>query len=239
LVAAGVEPSERRASVVDFALLRGRQDALDLAQLVDIATAIGARLRLVVDAPFLADRARQRDVVHARCIGFVARRLRAAGWLAATEVEIHGVRGSGWIDVLAYHPASGRLLVIEIKTEIDDLGRIQSTLGWYRREAWDAARSLGWRPRHVRPALLLLATRANDRRLRDNREAVRQAFPADAANLRRMLIDTAAVDVDPAIALIDPLSRASTWLRPTVLDGRHPRSPHEDYAAVARRTPAR
>jgi hypothetical protein len=35
--------------------------------------------------------------------------------------------------------------------------------------------------------------------------------------------------------MIDPLSRRRDWLRPTRLDGRRTRAPHEDYAAVARR----
>ena len=134
----------RRSDVPQTAisrLFRGRFDAVDLAQLVLIGTAVGARLHLVVDAPFLTDRRRQRDAVHARCIGYVATRLRLAGWMVATEVEIRGARGPGWIDVLAFHPGTGRLLVIEIKTEIDDLGRIA------------AARRLGWTPRpdHGRP----------------------------------------------------------------------------------------
>jgi transcriptional regulator with XRE-family HTH domain len=229
----------RRSDVPQTAisrLFRGRLDAVDLSQLMLIGTAAGARLHLVVDAPFLADRHRQRDRVHARCIGFVATRLRLAGWTVATEVEIRGARGPGWIDVLALHPGTGRLLVIEIKTEIDDLGRIQRTLGWYEREARAAARRLGWTPRRTTAALLLLATQASDRRLRENRELVRIGFPADAALLRAVL---AGVDPGTAIgrgvAMIDPLSRSSSWLRGTVLDGRRAGSPHADYAAVARR----
>lgn len=144
--------------------------------------------------------------------------------MVATEVEIRGARGPGWIDVPAFHPGTGRLLVIEIKTEIDDLGRIA------------AARRLGWTPRRTTAALLLLATQASDRRLRENRELVRIGFPADAALLRAVL---AGVDPGTAIgrgvAMIDPLSRSSSWLRGAVLDGRRAGSPHADYAAVARR----
>jgi transcriptional regulator with XRE-family HTH domain len=229
----------RRSGVPQTAIsrmLRGRLDSVDLDQLARIGVAVGARVRLVVDAPFLSDRARQRDVVHARCIGYVATRLRLAGWMVATEIEIRGSRGSGWIDVLAMHPASGRLLVIEIKTEIDDLGRIQRTLGWYEHEAWAAARRLGWRPRRTIATLLLLATQANDRRLRENRELVRVGFPGDASSVRAVLAGAdQASPTTRAVAMIDPLSRSSVWLRSTVLDGRRSASPHEDYAAVSRR----
>lgn len=218
--------------------LKGRLDAVDLSQLSDIATATGARLRLLVDAPFLADRARQRDAVHARCIGFAARRLRAAGWQVATEVEIRASRGPGWIDALAFHPGSRRLLVMEIKTEIDDLGRIQRTLGWYQHEAWTAAARLGWRPRAATAVLLLLATRANDQRLRANAAIVREAFPTEAAGLRQVLTGSDASTGRWGIAMIDPCSRASIWLRPTTLDRRHAQSPYENYAEVARRLSA-
>ena len=228
----------RRSGVPQTAisrLLRGRLDAVDLDQLARIASSTGARVRLTVQAPFLVDRARQRDSVHARCIGYVAIRLRRAGWLVATEVEIRSRRGPGWIDVLAFHPGSGRLLVIEIKTEIDDLGRIQRTLGWYEHEAWAAARRLGWRPRGISAALLLLATKAVDARLRDNRDLVRIAFPADAADLAQLVAGGSGLARGPALATIDPLARSSRWLRASVLDGRHAVSPQLDYAEVARR----
>jgi transcriptional regulator with XRE-family HTH domain len=228
----------RRSGVPQTAISRvsrGRLAALDLDQLARIAAATGARMRFVVDAPFLGDRARQRDRVHARCIGYVAVRLRAAGWQVATEVEIQGVRGPGWIDLLAFDPRTGRLLVIEIKTEIDDLGRIQRTLGWYARQSRMAARRLGWRPTDVAPVLLLLATQAVDARLRGNRDLVRVAFPADAAEVRGWISRSTSSAVRPALAMVDPISRSSTWLRGSVLDRRNRASPHADYAAVARR----
>ena len=229
----------RRSGVPQTAIsrfVRGRSDALDLEQLSQIGDAFGARIRFTFDAPFLADRARQRDQVHARCIGFVATRLRRAGWTVASEVEVDGRFGPGWIDVLGWHPGSGALLVIEIKTEIQDLGRVQRTLGWYLHEAPAAARRLGWSPRRMHGALLVLATRAVDDRLRENRELVRIAFPIPAPRLRELIVTPEAVALaGPAIALIDPLRRAATWLRVAPLDGRNARSPHRDYAEVARK----
>jgi transcriptional regulator with XRE-family HTH domain len=104
---------------------------------------MGAKLAISVDAPFLGDRQRQREPAHARCSAHVTARLRRAGWRVATEVEVGSDRSRGWIDVLAWHPQGGLLLVIEIKTEIRDLGAIERSLGWYEREAWVAARRLG------------------------------------------------------------------------------------------------
>src|SRR4051812_30371122 len=56
-------------------------------------------------------RPRQTDLVHARCSAHVQRRLGRDGWLVAREVEIRSGRSSGWIDLLAFHPRSGILLV--------------------------------------------------------------------------------------------------------------------------------
>jgi len=93
------------------------------------------------------------------------RRLRSSDSATASEVEVGGDRSRGWIDVLAFHPETGTLLVIELKTEIHDLGQIERSLGRYKREAFAAARRLGWRPKRATGCLLLLASRANDDRV--------------------------------------------------------------------------
>ena len=193
-------------------------------------------MRLTFQAPFLADRARQRDRVHARCVAFVAASLRRRGWEVATEVEIDGRNGPGWIDVLAFHTASGVLLVIEVKTEIHDVGRIQRTLAWYERRALVVARERGWVVRGAHAALLLLATDAVDARLRENKLLIDQAFQGRVRDLDQLIADPTHAGAGAwSLAMIDPLSRRQDWLRPTRLDGRRARAPHEDYAAVARR----
>jgi hypothetical protein len=121
--------------------------------------AMGARLAVDVSAPFLPDREPQRDTAHAHCSAYAAIRLKRSGWETAGEVEVGGDRSRGWIDLLAYHPQHRLLLVIEIKTEIRDLGAIERSLGWYEREAWAAARRLGWRPRQIVGCLFLLGDR--------------------------------------------------------------------------------
>ena len=218
-------------------LERGIHSGLDLDELDRLAAALGGRFRLGFDAPFLADRARQRDRVHARCIAFVARRLERAGWLILTEVEIVGSAGPGWIDVLAFHPASATLLVIEIKTEIHDLGRIQRTLDWYEHAAWPAARRFGWRPRRSLGALLVLETAAVDAALRENRELLTRTFAGTAADLSVLVGGRASGPPGPrrSVAAFDPSSRRAAWLRPTKLDGRRTPPAYLDYADAARR----
>jgi transcriptional regulator with XRE-family HTH domain len=230
----------RRARVTQTAisrLERGLPSGLDLDAVQGISTALGGVMRLTFEAPFLADRARQRDRVHARCVAYVASRLGRLGWLVETEVEIDGQNGPGWIDVLAFHAASGALLVIEIKTEIHDFGRVQRTLAWYERRAWAVARDRGWVVRRSQGALLLLATDAVDARLRENRHVADEAFPGRADGLAALTNDPSALvsSVARSLAMIDPLSRRREWLRPTRIDGRRTRAPHEDYASVVRR----
>jgi len=182
--------------------------------------AMGARLTVGVSAPFLADRELQRDPAHARCTSHVAARLERDGWQTASEVEVGGDRSRGWIDILAYHPDHRLLLVIEIKTEIRDLGAIERTLGWHERESWVAARRLGWRPRKVVGCLFLLATEMNEDRISDNRAAFSAGFPIGATELRRIMSNDAPPNGARAMALIDPRSRRQQWLRPSRLDGR-------------------
>jgi hypothetical protein len=126
------------------------------------------------------------------------------------------------------------MLVIEIKTEIRDLGAIERTLGWYEREAWTAGRRLGWRPIQVTGCLLLLATEMNDARIKDNQAALTAGFPVRASELQRILANEVPPWKARAIALIDPRSRRRDWLRPSRLDGRSTPAPYVDYADFMR-----
>lgn len=215
-----------------------RIDDLTLSGATRLLEAMGARLEVVITTPFLGDRARQRDPVHAKCSSYVATRLQRSGWLTATEVEVGGDRSRGWIDVLAYHPHHRLLLVIELKTEIRDIGAIERSLGWYEHEAWAAARRLNWRPRQVVGCLLLLDTDANAARLTDNRATFRAGFPIRASILRGIVDDGALPPRGSrAVAVIDPRSRRRDWLRPSRLDGRPTPAPYADYAAFMRCVP--
>ena len=80
---------------------------------------------------------RQRDAVHAPCSGYANRRFRAGGWETGREVEIVHGRSHGWIDLLAFDPRTGLLLIVEIKTRLDDLGLVERQLAWYERSAFE------------------------------------------------------------------------------------------------------
>lgn len=214
---------------------RGRTGQLACRTAARTLEALGARVLLAVDAPFLADREHQRDAAHARCVAYTAGRLERAGWDVATEVAIGRDRPRGWIDVMGHHPQTGLVLVVEIKTELHDLGAVDRQLQRYEGAAWGAARERGWRPRAVAGALLALATDAVDERARANRELLRRSFPGRAVDLDRVVRSGRLPrDGRRFMALIDPLSRRSVWLRPLRVDGRRAAARYADYASFIR-----
>lgn len=214
---------------------RGALRDLTFSTASSLLSAMGARLVIQVDAPYLGDRERQRDPAHARLGASVVGRLRRAGWQTQVEVEVGGDRSRGWIDLLACHPVSHLLLVIEIKTEIHDLGQIERSLDWYEREAWAAARRFGWRPTRQIGCLLLLATEANDLRLASNRTSIEAGFPLRARHLVTVMSGGPdATATGRAIAMVDPHSRRRAWCGALRIDGRRSGAPYVDYADFMR-----
>ncbi len=192
-------------------------------------------IRLSVDSATigLVGRREQGDFVHARCSSYAATRLRGDQWQVCLEVEIGSGRYRGWIDLLAYRPIDRALFCAEIKTEIDDLGRIQRTVSWYEREAWDAARRIGWRPRSITTGLLVLCSSENDARVTANAQLLDRAFPGRSRGLGAWLTAAGAEPRPPSLAMIDPRSRRIDWLRATKSDGRRSAAPYENYRAAA------
>jgi transcriptional regulator with XRE-family HTH domain len=203
-----------------------------------IAAALELDIELVSRAPVVIGEGRQRDLVHARCSGQVDRRLRAVGWLTAREVEIVHARSHGWIDLLAFDPATGTLLVIEIKTRLDDIGAVERQLGWYQRSAFGAAQRLGWRPRRVLGWLLILASDEVEDVIRANEDLLSRAFPVRARSLSALVAHGDEPIDGHGLALIDPVRKRVSWLIPSKIDGRRSPAPYRDYADAARRLAA-
>ena len=226
----------RRLGTYHVAVVRieaGPRSAADLRLASAAFELLGIRLAIDSATIGLVGRREQRDFVHARCESYSAGRLRPDGWDVRLEVEVGEGRYRGWIDLLAFHPVARAVLCGELKTELDDIGRIQRTLGWYQREAWAAARRAGWRPRSVSAALLVLSTTESDARIRANRDLLREAFPTRAADLAKWIRTPSGDGLPSALAMIDPRSRRIDWLRPTESDGRRSPAPYADYRAAA------
>jgi len=211
---------------------------LDVDLVERVLAALGMRPSLGIDDRHLADRRRQRDGVHSVLNGFLARRLsRLGGWQPpATEVQIGADAPRGWIDLLAFRPSDRSLLVDETKTDIPDMGALQRSVAFYEREAVKVASALGWRPARTVVLVLGLDSRAFGRRLEDNRDLVRIAFPGDVDRMAAWLAGpTSPPPHGWTLAVADPAVRGESWLRPTTLGPRRRPPAYEDYADAARR----
>ena len=198
-----------------------------------VAAALGLEIELVARSPIVIGG--QRDLVHARCSGYVDGRLIRAGWLTSREVEVVHGRSHGWIDLLAFDPRTRTLLIVEIKTRLDDFGAIERQLGWYDRSAFEVAHRLGWRPRRVTTWLLSLASDEVEGAARANRAVMARAFPARAREMTRFLAGDIGAMRGWGAALIDPHSKRRAWLIAHQIDGRRSPAPYAGYAQAARR----
>lgn len=207
-----------------------------LAMVDRIAGALGIEIDLMSRTPIILRGHNQRDLVHARCSGYVDRRLRRLGWETAREVEVVYGRSHGWIDALAFDPRTGSLLIIEVKTRIDDVGAIERRFAWYERAAHESAQHLGWRPRRIMSWLVALASDEVETAIRANAEVVAHAFPVRATGMAAVAYGRSpSHGTGRGLALCDPASRRVEWLIRTRSDGRRSALPYADYGDAARR----
>jgi hypothetical protein len=120
---------------------------------------------------------RLRDRRHAALVDAMVDRLRADGWDVATEVSFNHFGERGSIDILAYHPATRTLLVIEVKTVVPDIGGSLATLDRNVRLAPDLAQARGWNPRTVARLLVMPEASTVRRRIGSHEATFANAFP--------------------------------------------------------------
>jgi transcriptional regulator with XRE-family HTH domain len=201
--------------------------------LVDrIGEVLGIRLDMVARPIVVVSGSRVRDALHACCSGYVARRLVADGWVVRREVPIEDGRLRGWIDILAYDPSSGIVLVIEIKTGVDDVGRLERQIGWYER-AVASAIPADWRPNSIASWVLVLATAEADQAVIRHGDILGAVFPTRASAMRGVLAHVSAA-TGRGLAMIDPHSRRRDWIIATRADGRRTPIPYQDREGAIR-----
>ena len=121
---------------------------------------------------------RLRDTRHAELVECLVQLLRSLGWAVATEVSFNNFGERGSIDLLAFHPSTGILLVIEVKSVVPDIGGTLMTLDRKVRLAPEIARKRGWVPTVVARLLVLPEESTARRRVRHHEATFRNAFPA-------------------------------------------------------------
>ncbi len=170
---------------------RGRADRVAVHTLVRVAAALDARIdvRLLWQGEGLD---RLLDARHARLVDVVLAILGSNSWEVATEVSfnIYGERGS--IDILAFHSATGSLLVIEIKSVVPDMQSMLASLDRKGRLARDVAGERGWQVASVSRLLVLPNDRTARRRVEEHAATFRTAFPVRTREVRAWLARPAA-----------------------------------------------
>jgi transcriptional regulator with XRE-family HTH domain len=167
-------------------LERGHADQVTLRLLVRVASQLGATLsvRVLWHGEALD---RLLDAAHADLTDAVLRLLRDSGWEVATEVSFNDFGDRGPIDILAYHPATSSLLVIEIKSVVPDLQAMLGTLDRKVRVAAKIARERGWRAGSVSRLLVLPDDRTARRHVERHAAIFNTALPERTAAVRRWL----------------------------------------------------
>jgi transcriptional regulator with XRE-family HTH domain len=165
---------------------RGRADRLTVHTLQRVATELGARadVRLLWQGEGLD---RLLDQRHATLVDHTLELLTGAGWIGAAEVSfsIRGERGS--IDILAIHPPTGSLLVVEVKSVGPDLQAMLVALDRKGRLGREIAQERGWSAGFVTRLLVLPDDRTARRRVDALATTFRAALPARTIELRRWL----------------------------------------------------
>lgn len=181
-VAASAGVSDSQVSRVET----GRVADLRLVDLRAIAGALEVRIGLaatwrggeadrIVNASHVA--------LQQRVMGLLPRE-----WTAEAEVtfSIYGERGS--IDILAWHRESRTVLVIEVKTELSDPGRLVAQVDRYRRLASAIAQERGWGiPATIGVWVVIAESSMNRRRLASAGSLVRTGLPDGFRALRSWL----------------------------------------------------
>jgi transcriptional regulator with XRE-family HTH domain len=149
-----------------------------------VVGALGVRIQVNV-LGLGEDLDRLLDARHASIVERVAAYLRRRGWdvIAEATFSVYGERGS--IDLLGFHPATGSLLVIEVKSTIPD---VQATLAGIDRKARLAPRiaaERGWRATSVSRWLVVPGDATSRRRVLAHAATFDSALPQRTAALKR------------------------------------------------------
>jgi transcriptional regulator with XRE-family HTH domain len=128
------------------------------------------------------------DERHAALVGAITELLTIAGWEVVPELtyNVYGERGS--IDLVAWHPESATLLIVEVKTELTS---IEATLRKHdekvRLGPEVVAKRFDWRPRSVARLLVLPDQRTARRRVERADAVLRRSYPVRGWSARRWL----------------------------------------------------
>ena len=167
---------------------RGRLDEVAVGTLRRVCAQLELRVEIRVRSRG-GDLDRMVSARHARLVESIISRLRRdfPEWELLPEVSFSIWGERGVIDVFAWHAGRRALLVIEVKTEIVDVGEMLGTLDRKRRLAREIAKERGWDPLTISAWLVVAESRTNTRRIADHGATLRAAYPTDGRRMRGWL----------------------------------------------------
>ena len=130
---------------------------------------------------------RLRDRRHAGLVDRLVGLLRSLDWEVATEVSFNHFGDRGSIDILAFHPASRSLLVIEVKTVVPDVSGMLTVLDRKVRLAREIARERGWTVTSVSRLVVLPEESTARRRVSQHGATFSNALPERNVEVRNWL----------------------------------------------------
>jgi transcriptional regulator with XRE-family HTH domain len=183
---------------VDVARLAGVSDQtvsrIERGELASLSVAMVRRVARVLEARLdlrLWTRAgeveRLASASHSALVESLLGALRGERWITRPEVSFNFAGERGLVDIAAWHPATRSLLLIEVKTEIVDVGETIGTFDRKRRLGPRIAAQLGFDPATVAAALVIADTRTNHRRVQAHAATFASTLPDSGQRFRSFL----------------------------------------------------
>jgi len=162
---------------------RGDLESLSFGAVRRVARVLEARLdlRLWTRA---GEVERVASANHAALVEALIGALRSAGWTCWPEVSFNHGGERGLVDIVAWHPPTRTLLLLEAKTEIVDVAETVGTFDRKRRLAALIARQLGLAPLEISAAIVVADTRTNHRRVQEHAATFEAALPHSGQRFR-------------------------------------------------------
>jgi transcriptional regulator with XRE-family HTH domain len=184
-VAAAAHVSDTSVSRLE----RGLIDTMSMVVIRAICRVLDVRVELLPRSR-AADLERVAGAAHASLAEAVIRWLGSfAGWIALPEIGFSVYGDRGVIDLVCWHTGRRALLVIELKTELVDIGELLGTLNRYVRNAAVAVAPQGWQPIVVSRLLLIGDSTLNRMRVREHSTLFAAALPSGPKQVRDWLRD--------------------------------------------------
>ena len=121
------------------------------------------------------------DAAHAGLVDQVVAMLAERGWEVIPEATFNNFGERGSIDVLAWHPVHGALLIVEVKSVVPDIQALLAGVDRKVRIAPKLAAERGWRVRSVSRLIVLPEDRTARRRVGEFAATFDRLSRADAS----------------------------------------------------------